>query len=132
MREVSMAEVKKGLSNNQKATILLDMLQGVNTDAEIDKSIKSRKYKVHPEKMRNFKYEMQEILSAKPEIKKVFGVSFKSMQILENARFAKQRIEDRIQANMTKMYSQIAGIKKTKAVVFGGGTDKQRVAQMPT
>ena len=126
-----MAEMKKGLSNNQKATILLDMLQGVNKDAEIDKAIKSRKYKVHPDKLRNFKYEMQEILSATPEIKKVFGVSFKSMQILENARFAKQRIEDRIQKNMTKMYQQIAGVKATKSVQFATGTAQQRTAQLP-
>ena len=89
-------EMKKALSNNQKATILLDMLRDVNTDAEIDKNIRKRKYKVHPEKLRNFKYEMQEIITAKPQIKKVFGVSFKSMSILENARFAKQKIEDRI------------------------------------
>ena len=48
-------EMKKALSNNQKATILLDMLQNVNTDAEIDKSIAQRKYKVHPKKLRSFR-----------------------------------------------------------------------------
>jgi len=123
-----MAEMKKALSNNQKATILLDMLKGVNTDAEIDKAIKDRKYKVHPEKLRNFKYEMQEILSMKPQIKNVFGVSFKSMQILEQARFAKQRIEDNISKKMSSMYSKIGGAKKQ--VVFGG-TDKTRVVSLP-
>ena len=127
-----MAEMKKALSNNQKATILLDMLRDLNTDAEIDKNIRKRKYKVHPEKLRNFKYEMQEIITAKPQIKSVFGVSFKSMQILENARFAKQRIEDRIQRNMTKMYNSIAGVKTTKAVQFGTGTTKQKIVEMGT
>ena len=123
-----MAQMKKGLSNNQKATILLDMLKGVNTDAEIDKAIKGRKYKVHPEKLRNFKYEMQEILSMKPQIKNVFGVSFKSMQILEQARFAKQRIEDNISKKMSSMYTKIGGAKKR--VVFGG-TEDTRVVQLP-
>tara|TARA_B100000809_G_scaffold215735_1_gene221057 strand:+ start:69 stop:455 length:387 start_codon:yes stop_codon:yes gene_type:complete len=127
-----MAEMKKALSNNQKATILLDMLRDLNTDAEIDKNIRKRKYKVHPEKLRNFKYEMQEIITAKPQIKSVFGVSFKSMQILENARFAKQRIEDRIQRNMTKMYNSIAGVKTTKSVQFGTGTTKQKIVEMGT
>ena len=121
-------EMKKALSNNQKATILLDMLRDVNTDAEIDKNIRKRKYKVHPEKLRNFKYEMQEIITAKPQIKKVFGVSFKSMSILEQARFAKQRIEDRIASNMTKMYQSIAG---KRSVVFGGGTEQKREVQLP-
>ena len=121
-------EMKKALSNNQKATILLDMLRDVNTDAEIDKNIRKRKYKVHPEKLRNFKYEMQEIITAKPQIKKVFGVSFKSMSIIENARFAKQKIEDRIATNMTKMYQSIAG---KKPVVFGAGTEQRREVQLP-
>ena len=125
-----MAEMKKALSNNQKATILLDMLGNVNIDSEIDKAISGRKYKVHPEKLRNFKYEMAEIVEGKAEVKSVFGVSFKSMKILEQARFAKQRIEDRIQVNMTKMYSQIAGIKKTKTVVFGG-SEKTKAVQLP-
>ena len=126
-----MAEMKKGLSNNQKATILLDMLKSVNVDAEIDKAVKDRKYKVHSEKLRSFKYEMAEILSAKPEIKSVFGVSFKSMQILENARVAKQRIEDKIQINMGKMFSQMAGLKPKKQVVFGG-TEKTKVVEFAT
>ena len=83
---------------------------------------------MHPEKLRNFKYEMQEIITAKPQIKKVFGVSFKSMSILENARFAKQKIEDRIATNMTKMYQSIAG---KKPVVFGAGTEQRREVQLP-
>ena len=122
-----MAEMKKALSNNQKATILLDMLQNVNTDAEIDKAIATRKYKVHQDKLRSFKDEMQHILTAKPEIKSVFGVSFKSMQILENARAAKAKIDKRILTNMDKMYQSLA---PKKTVVFGG-TDKTRAVRLP-
>ena len=123
-----MAEMKKALSNNQKSTILLAMLKDVNTDAGIDKVIKDKKYKVHPEKLRSFKYEMQEILSATPEIKKVFGVSFKSMQILESARIQKQKIEDKIQDKMNTMFSNMAGVKQKKQVIFGG-TEKTKVVE---
>jgi len=123
-----MAEMKKALSNNQKATILLDVLKGVNINAEIDKSISKRKYKVHSEKLRNFQYEMAEILTQKPEVKSIFGVSFKSMAILEQARFAKQKIEDNIQKKMASMYSKIGGSGSSKQVVFGG-TEKTKVVE---
>jgi hypothetical protein len=112
-----MAEVKRALSNNQKAQILLDVLKGVNINAEIDKAISKRKYKVHSEKLRNFQYEMQEILAAKTEVRGIFGVSFRSMAILEKARWDKQRIEDSISKKMAAMYSKIGGAKKQ--VVFG-------------
>ena len=126
-----MAEIKKGLSNNQKASLFLDVMKTVNIDAEIDKAIQKRKYKVHAEKLRNYKYELEEVLSQKTEVKSIFSVAFKSMGILEKARWSKQRIDDGIANKMKSMYEKIGGTRnlaggQKKSVVFGG-TEKTKV-----
>jgi len=129
-----MAAVKRNLTNNQKAQVLIDMLGAVDMSREVDKAIKARKYQPHMDKIADFKQELEMIAGGGTEIKSAFGVSFKSMGILQKEQKAMERVRQSTRKQMSGMLASLAkgDLEKTrpgkKQVVFGA-TDKTKVVE---
>lgn len=122
---------KQGLTNNQKAQILLDMVNGIDQlDKRIDGAIKNRKYKIDGDKLKDFKNEMVVIAKGSKEVKNAIGASFKSIDILRKEQEAIQRVMDSRKNKMLKMLTSLAGVKPTKQVVFAGKPET-RVVDFP-
>ena len=127
-----MAAVKRNLTNSQKAQVLIDVLGTIDLSKAVDKSIKDRSYKPHLDKIADFKQELEMIVGGGTEIKSAFGVSFKSMGILQKEQKELERVRQRTRKQMTGMLASLAKGDletkrgKTKQVVFGA-TDKTKV-----
>ena len=108
-----MAEVQRGLTNTQKAQILLDILEQVNKvgalNKGIDDIIKIRKYKAHPSKVKDYKNEIKTMIGGSKEVKKSLAVSFRTLAILQKAAKAKVKVDERKSTQMTKMISTLKG-----------------------
>ncbi len=102
-------EVKRGITNLQKAQVLLDILSTIpDVSKEIDKSIRSHQYTIHAEKVKAFKDEMGILTKGGSDVKKALGVSFKTMTILK-------RMEERlIDAEKSKKMEMATMVSKLK------------------
>tara|TARA_Y100000310_G_scaffold334253_1_gene413665 strand:- start:4641 stop:4961 length:321 start_codon:yes stop_codon:yes gene_type:complete len=105
-----MADVERGISNNQKAQVLLDILNDVpSIDAKIDEKIKKAGYKAHPNKVKQFKNEIRMMIGGGAEVKKALGVSFKTLAILQKTSVAKDKVDKRQEKQMSKMLGGLIG-----------------------
>lgn len=106
-----MAETQRGLTNTQKAQILLDILDGVNKlgalNKGIDDVIKTRKYKAHPNKVKAYKEEIKTMIGGSKEVKKSLAVSFRTLAILQKSAQAKVKVDERKGKQMSKMISTL-------------------------
>lgn len=104
------AEVKRGMSNTQKAQILLDILsEHQNISGAVDNYVKKREYQAHPDKVRDFKEELKTMLEGDKDVKNSLSISFKTLTILQKAKQAKSKVDERKSNQMTKMISTLKG-----------------------
>jgi hypothetical protein len=102
--------IERGISNNQKAQVLLDILKDVpGIDGKIDEKIKKAEYKTHPNKVKQFKGEIKMMIDGGAEVKKALGVSFKTLSILQKASVAKDKVDTRQKEQMSKMLGGLIG-----------------------
>ena len=93
-------EIKRNLTNSQKAQILVDLMGSVELDESIDQAISEHSYKVHPEKLQIFKKEMKESFQPfdhkiEKQVKDALAISFKSIAILGKEKIAHQQVVER-------------------------------------
>ncbi len=101
-------EVKRGITNLQKAQVLLDVVSSVpDVSKAIDKSIQSHHYSVHPEKIKAFKDEMNILQAGGTDVKKALGVSFKTLTILQKMQDRFVLAEERKKEEMATMVEKL-------------------------
>ena len=104
------ADIKRGMSNTQKAQVLLDILsQHNNISGAVDEICKKREYQAHPDKIRDFKDELTTMLEGDKDVKNALSISFKTLTILQKAKTAKSKVDERKSTQMTKMISTLKG-----------------------
>lgn len=104
------ADIKRGMSNTQKAQILLDILkQHNNISGAVDEICKKREYSAHPDKIRDFKEELTTMFEGDKDVKNALSISFKTLGILQKAKTAKSKVDERKSTQMTKMISNLSG-----------------------
>jgi len=100
--------VKRGITNLQKAQVLLDVMQEIpDISKAIDKSISRNQYQIHPEKVKAFKDEMNILSAGRPDVKKALGISFKTLGILEKMERRFEDAEKRKKDEMATMVSKL-------------------------
>ena len=103
-------EIKRNLTNSQKAQILVDLMGLVDLNKSIDQAIAKNSYKVHPEKLQIFKKEMKESFQPfdqklQPQVKDALAVSFKSIAILGKEKIAHQKVAERTKKQLSSIFA---------------------------